>query len=427
VIEAAPHRLSESDFSRLTAGGGDPQTIRLLKRAARSRTLLAMRFVAAETARLGHPDADLVGRACRVLSEAHEQAAAAVKRVLDEPEVATWAIGAARELVHGGTRFPPAAAATVAAAAAVRSRMPADLTTTGGRSTELPSLGTVMPGGREIRIRPNGDECVIRADGRPVRLPAQPDVPAPGWSPLVPVRLGQKTVTLDRWTLGSLPQPFQDDLLRIGGSEAEAWSEVLSDGIELLRTHGTAGPVIEAVSTITPLRQAGPHPESATLADAFGCVLLSRPYDARSAALTLVHEVQHAKLTVLLDLLPLLKTTASERFYAPWRPDPRPLLGLLHGAYAHVGVIGFWKRQRDLEPDPRKAHEAEVEFARWSRATTEALSLLATRPELTEHGHEVVTRMLKTLDVWSREPVSTSARAEAERLRLAHRNEWGSR
>ena len=285
----------------------------------------------------------------------------------------------------------------------------------------------MRPGGREIRIRPDGDECVIRADGRPVRIPARPGVPTPEWAPLVPVRLGPKTITLDRWTLGSLPQPFQGELLPVGGPAAEAWSGVLSDGIELLRAHGTAGPVIEAVSTITPLRQAGPHPESATLADAFGCVLMSRPGDARSAALTLVHEVQHAKLTVLLDLLPLLEPTASERFYAPWRPDPRPLLGLLHGAYAHVGVVGFWKRQRDLESDSRKARQAEIEFARWARATTETLALLATRPELTEHGHEVVARMLETLDVWSREPVSTSARTEAERLRLAHRNKWGGR
>jgi len=33
-----------------------------------------------------------------------------------------------------------------------------------------------------------------------------------------------------------------------------------------------------------------------------------------------------------------------ELFYAPWRDDPRPLLGLLHGIYAFTAVhrIGWW-------------------------------------------------------------------------------------
>jgi hypothetical protein len=32
--------------------------------------------------------------------------------------------------------------------------------------------------------------------------------------------------------------------------------------------------------------------------------------------------------------------------YAPWRSGPRPLNGLLQGAYAFLGVSGFWRQQR---------------------------------------------------------------------------------
>src|SRR5690242_5590575 len=75
-----------------------------LRAANRSRTLLAIRFLAAETARATHPAAAVVARAYRVLAEAQEQHRAAVWHVVDEPETELWALGAARELVHGGDR-----------------------------------------------------------------------------------------------------------------------------------------------------------------------------------------------------------------------------------------------------------------------------------------------------------------------------------
>jgi HEXXH motif-containing protein len=234
--------------------------------------------------------------------------------------------------------------------------------------------------------------------------------------------MGKRTVTFDRWQLTAPPAPFDTDLL--ASTDADAWSRVLSGAVDLLGRHGVAESIVEAVRTITPLRQPGTVPASATLSDAFGCVLLSLPPDTRSAALGLVHEVQHAKLTVVLDLFPLLETGSAQRFYAPWRTDPRPLLGLLHGAYAYVGVVGFWQRQRKFDTEAAEMHEAEVEFARWLTATEETVAVLAERPELTNEGRALVTGMAATLAGWSEEPVSPAARTEAERLRLAHRTRW---
>ena len=61
-------------------------------------------------------------------------------------------------------------------------------------------------------------------------------------------------------------------------------------------------------------------------------------------ASVLVHECQHAKLNAVLDLIPLSRPDQA-RYYAPWREDPRPLGGLLHGAYAYLGVSDFWRVQ----------------------------------------------------------------------------------
>jgi HEXXH motif-containing protein len=46
-----------------------------------------------------------------------------------------------------------------------------------------------------------------------------------------------------------------------------------------------------------------------------------------------VHEVQHLKLAALLDIVTLTMPGEHDRYYAPWRDDPRPLSGLLQGTY----------------------------------------------------------------------------------------------
>ncbi|MDV6287982.1 HEXXH motif-containing putative peptide modification protein [Streptomyces sp. UP1A-1] len=99
---------------------------------------------------------------------------------------------------------------------------------------------------------------------------------------------------------------------------------------------------------------------SASSGDSFGAMLISRPGSALALAETLVHEFQHSKLAALLHLFPLLDDDREERYYAPWRADPRHLTGLLHGAYAFTGVAGFW---RDRLAEPEHAEVAAYHFA----------------------------------------------------------------
>jgi HEXXH motif-containing protein len=70
----------------------------------------------------------------------------------------------------------------------------------------------------------------------------------------------------------------------------------------------------------------------------------ARP-DRYTCVPTLVHEIQHLKLRALLDLITLTLPDDGSRYYAPWRPDPRPVSGLLQGAYAFLAVSVFWRRQ----------------------------------------------------------------------------------
>ena len=52
------------------------------------------------------------------------------------------------------------------------------------------------------------------------------------------------------------------------------------------------------------------------------------------------------------------------------------------------------------------------------RPTRETVEVLAERPELTDQGRALVAGMATTLAGWSTDPVSPTARAEAELARL---------
>ena len=69
---------------------------------------------------------------------------------------------------------------------------------------------------------------------------------------------------------------------------------------------------------------------------------------------TLVHEFQHVKLGGLMDMVRLVEVGRGAGLCA-WRQDPRPAGGLLQGAYAHLGIVRFWRAQQHAEPTRTKS------------------------------------------------------------------------
>jgi HEXXH motif-containing protein len=174
---------------------------------------------------------------------------------------------------------------------------------------------------------------------------------------------------------------------------------------------------------LTPLSPPGHGQVSATAPDAIGCAAMSTPPSARSLAVTLAHEIQHGKLAVLLDLVDLALPDDGGRYYAPWRDDPRPVSGLLQGAYAYLGVTGFWRRQRAHETGEAAA-DAHAEFARWRTAVRLVVRTLLTCDRLTPEGTTFVSGMYRTLQSWEDEPVPATAAAQARRDEERHRAHW---
>ncbi|XVS62598.1 aKG-HExxH-type peptide beta-hydroxylase [Actinosynnema sp. CA-299493] len=371
-MTVGPFRVTASDFAALARGGGGP-AVRTLRLARRSRTLLMIRSIAADPA---------AREAFSLLREVARVAPEAVDRVLDHPSVGAWATRTALAARRGaGAR--PAELAFTAAAAAVRAGVAVDLEFPPVEVFSLPSLGVVVG-------------------------------PGLAYEPLPEIRLGAHSLQVDLWAGGGVP----DELPVASSVDLPRWRDALGAAWDLLtRDHPVlAAEFAEVVSVLTPMPSSPTGTSSATLADAFGCVFLSPTPDAETLAVTLAHEAQHSKLVALMDLFALVKPGSEALFYAPWREDPRPAAGLLHGTYAHLGVAGFWRAR----PGPA----ARVEYARWRSAALIAAEALLAGDELTPTGVRFVTELATVLRAWCAESLPPAAEAVAAAEAAAHQARW---
>ncbi|MEV0682128.1 HEXXH motif-containing putative peptide modification protein [Actinosynnema sp. NPDC050436] len=355
-------RMTRPVFDALARGGGGVAAVDLLTRVRRSRTLQLIRLVA-----------DRWPGSRRAFDDLTALPAEAVRRVVDHPAVGAWAT---RTAIGSGE---PAWLAHVACAAAVRAGVRTAPRLPRVHRAWLPTLGALE------------------------------EADASRWEPTPRVAVpGGPTFLVERWEdIGSTALlPFAEDL------DLPRWQDGVTRAWQVLaRDHAdVAGELVAAITVLAPLREPASGVNSATHADAYGCVFMSPPKDPEITAMTLAHELQHTKLVALMDLFPLVAPDEGRRYYAPWRDDPRPAIGLLHGAYAHLGVAKFCRRAG-----------REVEFARWRTAALEVSRTLLASGELTETGQDFVQGMETTLRRWCEEPVSPTAHSEAHRLATTHR------
>jgi HEXXH motif-containing protein len=195
----------------------------------------------------------------------------------------------------------------------------------------------------------------------------------------------------------------------------------------LARDHPrTAAEVAWLIRTVVPLAGEEGSMQSMTTRQTFGSIGLTLPGDDVQAALTLAHEVQHAKLAALMDLVPLYTEPGLADYYAPWRPDPRPLASLLQGLYAHLEVARFWRHRR-LAGDTAEAWQANVEFAKWRAACAEVASSVSSRPGLTSCGCTFVDGMISVLRAWQDDAIPAPVAAQADREIREHKLKWDAR
>jgi uncharacterized protein len=209
--------------------------------------------------------------------------------------------------------------------------------------------------------------------------------------------------------------------------ELANWRSVLAAGWRVVMDTepSLARDVAADLQVIVPLAAvAGRVPLSATSGWAPGAVALSLPRDPVSCAETLIHEHRHCVLGLVEEMVPPLVDPESTRLcYAPWRDDPRPAAGLLHGCFAHVAITRFWWRRRQICAAEDIAY-AELQFARWREATTEGIAELLSSGALTDTGECVAAALWQTMSSWQREQVSPGALESAAAINAERRTRW---
>ncbi|MEO3854243.1 HEXXH motif domain-containing protein [Acrocarpospora sp. B8E8] len=417
-MELHSHRLSPEILGRLARGSGGAQAIAELSAAQYSRHLSLILGVLDVSARRHHPRAKDVTRAYDLLTDLSRQAPEAVNQLIRYPAVGAWAKHTLRALLDDqATALAPAHLGSIAVAAAIRARIPCDIRVPvrqGGIT--LPSIGRIdLESGEErmVDLQVTGADAVTVDGVRGPLTPLRHLTSADGALDLVLDDLDPHRWDLTRVIDGRLP-----------ADEAASWQTCLDEAWRLLSDpHRTIGGELRSlVSALTPIKAPARGSSSASARDRFGAVALSTPPDGRWLAATFAHELQHTKLNAVLDVVDLLRPD-QRLFYAPWRDDPRPLAGLLQGAYAFTGVAGFWRRQRQIDDDLRP----HLEFARWRAAARDVTGTLLGSDILTEAGERFVTTMRGTLSAWMDEPVPQAALDGAADAAAAHRAAWLAR
>jgi hypothetical protein len=204
----------------------------------------------------------------------------------------------------------------------------------------------------------------------------------------------------------------------LSDADTAAWRDGLAGAWRLLvERHRPAAAVLAGVlDCIVPVL---PDPSargvSASSAHAFGAVAMSAPEDPVTLAVGLLHEAQHSLLNAVGHLFELFAQPAPPG-YSPWRDDPRPASGVLHGAYAYLAVARFWR----AEP----GELAAFEFARWRAAVASAAGALLGSGGLTPAGTRFVAALRAEVLPWLAEPVPARVARLAAAANADHRLRW---
>ncbi|WP_326641503.1 HEXXH motif domain-containing protein [Streptosporangium sp. NBC_01755] len=425
--------VSEETFSRLAAGGGGAGAMAELRAMQCFKNRLLIRELVLEARTAGHPHADLSARAYDLMVEMETHGRGRVESELCYPAVGAWALRTYLSLKAGtGVKDDPGRLAALVVAVAVRSQTACQVRLAlSDDAIVLPGLGRLSaPAGArgvfDVTVRPDGEGAELDIGRSTVRVdPLRDDT---GWQVLrrLPVGSGFSLVVDDadpyRWPAGHVTEP------RLSDAKLDHWARCLREAWRVLTArHWTVAEEMTCgVSVLTPIHAPAFGQNSATSRETFGTVALSEPQHGLGMAATFAHEIQHAKLTALTGMVDLTRPENGRRHYAPWRNDPRPVNGLLQGAYAYLGVAGFWRRQHRFEQGAR-AFRGQVEFTRWREAAHRVTGTLLACGGLNDRGEEFVKAMRGTLERWLDEPVDLAVAAQARREADQHLRAWTRR
>lgn len=58
---------------------------------------------------------------------------------------------------------------------------------------------------------------------------------------------------------------------------------------------------------------------------------------------SILHEAMHLKLTLIENIVPLIVPNSKGLYFSPWRDEPRPARGVLHGLFVFKALLDFFE------------------------------------------------------------------------------------
>ncbi|GHB22735.1 aKG-HExxH-type peptide beta-hydroxylase [Streptomyces chryseus] len=343
----------------------------------------------------------------QLLEHAERRDPAPVREVLDYPLTGAWLAGALTAPEGPALDRHLAYFGSIAATAALRAGCDLRITLDAPAGLlSLPGLGNLRCPAHRAELHARGHVVRITGGGpagalllRSTTGRGRPTGGGPGWSALrvlaggtavlddlhpyrvPPHGMGAAAMhAADRTTVAREPWPclWRRALALIDGTDPGRAAEIRAMQRVLV-------PLVPVTTTAYDRR----HPMSATLRAAPGGVLTSLPAGPRELAEVLVHETHHTKMAALHERVPLYRPGGDGLHRVGWRPDPRPVVGVLQGAYAHLALMDLWRRAATgpASPDAWRRRAGE-QFAQHREQVAEALSILQESDELTNEGRQ---------------------------------------
>lgn len=429
------HWLTSSLFAEFCSGPVSGPVMKYLRATQLSRRKLQLRSLA-EVVMDDAEASDLSSafvQAWDLLAAAELSDVSVVEELLLHPSVGAWLARALR--AAAGARLSKSDIgylSSVAAAAAVRCRIPCAIgvPVIHGAVT-LPTVGQAS-----LREQSTGDtaELVVSAAGTVTfagdgdRLPVDcvAHGAAVGWAPVKTVESRRDGVRLQAELDDQGPyREFSDPIppRPLCPAEVREWERKIDDAWDLLVTgyRDFAEELSEGVSVIVPF---GPWSsmEGASSPIAYGAIAVSRKKSTFELAETLIHEMQHSKLNTLLEFAELQVPGSGKLGYAPWRDDPRPTSGILHGVLAFTTAVEFWRGQRHAECPARRL--ADFHYAYRKRQVRHTIASLVAAEDLTDLGHRFVELLSNRLDRVEHDKVPGDVVEAVGKMTTEHRTFW---
>lgn len=121
------------------------------------------------------------------------------------------------------------------------------------------------------------------------------------------------------------------------------------------------------------------------------------PLSNLRVAESILHEAMHLKLSLIEKVKPLIKSSANNLFFSPWREEKRPAQGILHGLFVFRAIYDFYlniSHQHKYDDD-----DHVLKFLTYRlediRSEINSINDFFANPDLLPEGKILATRLLQ--------------------------------